>query len=68
MKRYFHQLSLRVEYFMPSSAEVLYLTLISADPLGSHYLQESVRIGVSLVEWSGGVRDTSNLNQERCAR
>lgn len=53
---------------MPSSAEVLYLTLISADPLGSHYLQESVRIGVSLVEWSGGVRDTSNLNQERCAR
>lgn len=35
---------------MPFSAEVLYLTLISADLLGSHYLREFGRIGVSLIE------------------
>lgn len=35
---------------MPFSTEVLYLTLISADLLGSHYLQEFGRIGVSLIE------------------
>lgn len=53
---------------MPFSAEVLYLTLISADLLGSHYLQEFVRMGVSPVEWWEGVRHRSNLNQESCAQ
>lgn len=46
-----HQLFLGMEYSVCFSVEVLYLTLISADLLGSHYLQEFVRIGVSLVEW-----------------